>query len=216
MPFTSVLGSSSVIKPGVCTSTTRPTAPYEGQLIYETDTDKVASYNGSAWVYTATAGALVLISATTIGTAVSSVTVSGAFSSTYNNYKITISGGASSGGTSLNLVLGATTTGYYGAQNYTRVDTGVVITDARNNTASWIDAGVGNTNGLVMNIDLFSPNLAKETSYQGWKLVQQTNGSFGYTGGWLNDTTQYTAFTVSPGSGTITGGTIRVYGYANS
>jgi len=60
MPFSSVLGASSVIKPGVCTSTTRPTVPYEGQLIYETDTDRVAAYNGSAWVYTAT-GAIVQV-----------------------------------------------------------------------------------------------------------------------------------------------------------
>jgi hypothetical protein len=64
MPFSSVLGASSVIKPGVCTSTTRPTVPYEGQLIYETDTDRVASYNGSAWVYTA-AGAVVQVQSTT-------------------------------------------------------------------------------------------------------------------------------------------------------
>lgn len=40
-------------RPGVCTSTTRPTAPYEGQMIYETDTDMVAIWNGSAWRYLA-------------------------------------------------------------------------------------------------------------------------------------------------------------------
>lgn len=50
MPFSSVLGASSVIKPGVCTSTTRPSVPYEGQLIYETDTDLILAYNGSSWV----------------------------------------------------------------------------------------------------------------------------------------------------------------------
>lgn len=37
------------LKQGVCTSTTRPAAPFEGQMIYETDTDKVLVYNGSAW-----------------------------------------------------------------------------------------------------------------------------------------------------------------------
>lgn len=37
------------LKPGVCTSSTRPTSPYEGQMIYETDTDKVLVWNGSAW-----------------------------------------------------------------------------------------------------------------------------------------------------------------------
>jgi len=50
MPFTSVIGASSVIKPGILTSTTRPTAPYEGQLIYETDTNKLLVFNGSQWV----------------------------------------------------------------------------------------------------------------------------------------------------------------------
>ena len=44
----SAFGASG-IKPGVCTSTTRPTAPYEGMMIYETDTDKVLVWNGSAW-----------------------------------------------------------------------------------------------------------------------------------------------------------------------
>ena len=49
MPFSSVLGASSVIKPGVVTSTTRPSAPYEGQVIFETDTDKTMVWNGSSW-----------------------------------------------------------------------------------------------------------------------------------------------------------------------
>lgn len=34
----------------VCTSTTRPATPFEGQQIYETDTDRLLTYNGSAWV----------------------------------------------------------------------------------------------------------------------------------------------------------------------
>lgn len=38
--------------PGVCTSTTRPTNPFEGQMIYETDTDRMLVWNGSSWRYT--------------------------------------------------------------------------------------------------------------------------------------------------------------------
>lgn len=49
MGISQQIGSSSLSKPGVCTSTTRPATPYEGQMIYETDTDKVLVYNGSAW-----------------------------------------------------------------------------------------------------------------------------------------------------------------------
>lgn len=32
-----------------CTSATRPSAPSEGMTIYETDTDKILSYSGTAW-----------------------------------------------------------------------------------------------------------------------------------------------------------------------
>ena len=41
----------------ICTSTTRPTAPFEGMEIYETDTDLELTYSGSAWVMTAQLGA---------------------------------------------------------------------------------------------------------------------------------------------------------------
>ena len=41
---------SSGLRPGVCTSTTRPTAPFEGQMIYETDTNRVLVWDNSAWV----------------------------------------------------------------------------------------------------------------------------------------------------------------------
>ena len=38
------------LRTGVCTSTTRPTTPYEGQHIYETDTDINYVWNGTAWL----------------------------------------------------------------------------------------------------------------------------------------------------------------------
>lgn len=40
------------VKPGVCTSTTRPGSPYVGQIIYETDTTLAKVWTGSAWVDT--------------------------------------------------------------------------------------------------------------------------------------------------------------------
>jgi len=33
----------------ICTSSTRPGSPFDGQSIYETDTDKTLVWNGSAW-----------------------------------------------------------------------------------------------------------------------------------------------------------------------
>lgn len=46
-----ISNNSTGLRPGVCTSTTRPTNPYEGFMIYETDTDMVAIWNGTAWRY---------------------------------------------------------------------------------------------------------------------------------------------------------------------
>jgi hypothetical protein len=52
------------LKQGVCTSSTRPASPFEGQMIYETDTDRVLVYNGTAWVLTSSAGSYSPTSAT--------------------------------------------------------------------------------------------------------------------------------------------------------
>lgn len=38
------------LKPGVCTSTTRPVSPYNGQSIYETDTKRTLTWDGSNWL----------------------------------------------------------------------------------------------------------------------------------------------------------------------
>jgi len=47
------LGNSTII----CTSTTRPASPFQGQTIYETDTDYEFTYTGSAWMQTGGTGA---------------------------------------------------------------------------------------------------------------------------------------------------------------
>lgn len=49
MPINNYLASSSVAKPGVCTSTTRPAVPYQGQVIYQTDTNQLVVWNGAYW-----------------------------------------------------------------------------------------------------------------------------------------------------------------------
>lgn len=49
MGITSQLASARYIQSGTCTSSTRPTAPYQGQMIYETDTNMILLWNGSTW-----------------------------------------------------------------------------------------------------------------------------------------------------------------------
>lgn len=45
----SVSNLTTTLRTGICTSTSRPTAPYEGQMIYETDTDLFRFWDGAAW-----------------------------------------------------------------------------------------------------------------------------------------------------------------------
>jgi len=52
MPIDSALGRLG-IKQGVCTSSTRPTNPFEGQVIYESDTNRTLVYDNAAWVVVA-------------------------------------------------------------------------------------------------------------------------------------------------------------------
>jgi hypothetical protein len=69
MPLSNYIPSSRLLTPGVCTSTTRPASPYEGQAIYETDTDMMAIWNGTAWRYiaatTPTNGTVLQVASTT-------------------------------------------------------------------------------------------------------------------------------------------------------
>jgi hypothetical protein len=214
MPFSSVLGASSAIKPGVVTSSTRPSAPYVGQLIFETDTNRLAVYNGSIWI---TQNGLQLIKTQTIGSAVSSVTVTNAFSATYDNYLITLEGGAATTSRALNMTLGSTTAGYYSYLGFGSYAGTTWYGSNNSNGSSWLDAGNALTLGCQANITLKSPFKTDYTTVSWANPGISTAQSYYIGGGYLNNTTSYTDFTLTmAASGTITGGTIRVYGYANN
>ena len=161
----------------------------------------------------AAANGLTLVTAQTIGTTVSSVTVTGAFSATYDAYKILITGGAASAQHTMFFKLGSSTTGYYQAQAGVNYSTGVVTGRANSNDSSWSRAGAGNANGLEMIMDINNPFLAKYTYFSS---ANAQNDEGAQTNGYHGVASSFTDFTVTPSSGTLTGGTIRVYGYQNS
>jgi hypothetical protein len=160
--------------------------------------------------YLANSG-LVYIKSQTIGSGVSSVTVSSAFDSTYDNYKIIVSGGTASGNFVTRLTLGATATGYYYAGAYCTF-AGAVSGSSGANVTSWL-VTAHNANNVVADVNVFQPNLAKNTSYAANYFGPGTGDGAFAVQGWLNDTTAYTAFTLTASGGTYTGGTITVYGY---
>lgn len=155
---------------------------------------------------------LVYVTSQTIGSAVSSVAVSNCFSSTYDNYRILVTGGVGSTNVQMILQVGAAVTQYYWGFSYTLYGSGTLTTATASNTTSFQNAGYATTDRLFLQCDLFNPNLAKHTQISGNSWYYASGNSIGY-GGELRDTTQHTGFTISPGSGTMTGGTITVYGY---
>jgi hypothetical protein len=167
-------------------------------------------------VATALGGAypgLRLIKKQTIGTAVSTVNVTGAFSATYDAYKIVIAGGGvGSTAMQLRLQLGASTTGYSMAGMF--VDfTPFAVASGNSSQANWSLIGFGNANILSLNCELVDPGRASFTKMFASRVATD---SFTQHGGIHAVATAYTDFTITPSTGTITGGTIYVYGYGAS
>jgi hypothetical protein len=154
----------------------------------------------------------------TVGTAVSSVTVSGCFSSTYDAYEIVYTGGTTNATNNLAIQMGSTTTGYYGNIIYSIPSAGTTILGLGvNNAASWTYVGDGTSGGGTrLACSLYAPNLAARTTISAKYMGTGTAaGAYGTFNGNLDNSTQYTAFTITTNTGTLTGGTIRVYGYRN-
>lgn len=156
---------------------------------------------------------LQLIKTQTIGSAVASVTVTDAFSATYDNYKIVINGGASSATNVMRMTLGSTATGYYYGGKV-RVYAGSDLNIEGSNVAFWY-AAEGATSGLSGDIELRNPFASDETTFSTVITPPRTDAYWLGAGGYLANTTSYTAFTLTASNGTWTGGTIRVYGYRN-
>ena len=177
----------------------------------------LTAYSTTAQMNTAiTAGVgLVPILTQTIGTAVSSVVVSNAFSATYDSYKIVITGGVGSTTNVIGLKLGATATGYYSGLTYSAYATASATGRINNNASSWSYIGIFTTSNISFNVELTNPFLAKNTLLNLMYNDARVGGEAGAGGGFLNDSTSYTDFTITTASGTLTGGTIKVYGYKN-
>lgn len=172
-----------------------------------------AQASGVKWAAVPSPG-LTLISSTTIGSAVSSVTVSDVFSSTYDNYRVFISGGAGSTSLAFAITFGSTSTNYYAVSYYVLYGTATSNITNVNNGSSIPRVAGASTTGLNGVIDIISPNLAEHT-YVSANGNFSDQGGAGFSHGYLANTTQYTAFTLTCSTGNVTGGTIKVYGYKN-
>jgi hypothetical protein len=156
-----------------------------------------------------------LVKTQTIGTGVSSVTVNDAFTSDYNAYFVTVRGGTSSTAdenVNLQLTVGGTasSTGYYGTSLYT-VFGSVLNTQSVNNASQIVYAG-GLDNRVLLQMQISNPAVATSTTFFGPFIRQILAGQSSFI---HRVNTAYDGFRFFPTSGTLTGGTINVYGYRN-
>ena len=208
------------LRQGVCTSSNRPATPFEGQMIYETDTDLTYVYGGSAWQQVAGGTAvgnsgLVYVAETTFSAA-SNPFINGCFSSTYANYRVLVSL-STSAQTNVRFRWRYGTSTTETALKYDRFGTSfsgaTVTTLVSIAEASWYI--ISTTNGLTeiapVTMDIYSPNLAVKTLAQS-NAWNSASGATHLVNCRMDNTTQYTGLEIFADSGTLTG-SIRVYGY---
>lgn len=212
----SASGSNQGLRAGVCLSTTRPAAPYDGQVIYETDTDKTLVWNGSAWVYLSTSRAnplgMDLVKAETSFSAASSFSSTDVFTSLYTNYLLVATLTASAASPTYNLQLsvgGVAAATNYNTQKFSASSTTLTGSRHTAQTSYVID---GNDNRCTLVIELASPAVAAVTNI----FTRYTQGLssaliLAMSAGNHSTATAYDGFVVTASTGTLTG-SYTIYG----
>jgi hypothetical protein len=231
MGISNTIPPSRLIQPGVVANTAaRPTSPFTGQAIYQVDTNQYLIWNGTAWVIpntpaqnptglelvttaTCSSGGTASGGVVTVGSAATSVTVTNAFSSLYDNYRITITGGTSPAVNPIRFQLGASVANYYGSLPYGNYATTGVAAATMNNAAYWLYAGTTVQQGLSTTIEINCPFLAQVTSIS---APYFDSANAGHLSGYHGVNASYTDFTVTPNASTWSGCIIRTYGYRKS
>lgn len=155
-----------------------------------------------------------LVKTQTVGSGVSSVAVTGAFSADYDNYLITYSGGTMSTSNAIGLQLGSSSTGYYGVLLFTNTVVPTPTAAGDNNVSYFSFCGGAEANQAAhLLCDVMGPFLSSYTKLRNGSY--QNSNNYGAYNGEHRVASSYTGFTLIPAGGTMTGGTIRVYGYRN-
>lgn len=176
-----------------------------GEVLTSSDMDRVGLWR--------------IFSTTSSATASATIVVSNVFSSSFENYKILVSGGSTNVAVDIALTLGSSATGYYGGVMYhpfTTAGPANVVAVGQNNATSYLYAGNGHPNGCAANIDLYGPNLAKITGITTQFPVMNINGSVVNSNGIHAVAASYTGFTLTAVTGTFTSVRVVVYGYNNN
>lgn len=212
-----ISNSASGFRPGVCTSTTRPTSPFNGQVIYETDTKQTLVWQGTAWVMLTDADTppSIELVKTESFTTQDPYDLTNIFSSNYRYYKILMEvTGSSVSALSAQFLSGTNTPytlanyyryGFYvsGAGTYTgfsqATQTNMFITNSTTAHASPVEMTIfspNTTDRKYVMLQSFDPN-------SGLQIVLHHQ---------CDTNTQFTGLRFDAATGSISG-RVRVHGY---
>jgi hypothetical protein len=154
-----------------------------------------------------------LVKSQTVGTGVSSVTLTNCFSADYDAYEIVISNVDGSNGTSALVLQLVDSGGTPATTNYK--STGFFMTYASTtvngiNQTTW-ECSLSATN-FGGKVSIFNPFLAVPSYFNN---TSNDDTYIRVYGGTHTTASSYVSLKLAPNAGTITGGTIRVYGYKN-
>jgi hypothetical protein len=182
------------------------TEPVEGMVTYLEDLDRYDTYNGSSHV---PMGGLTLVKAQTIGSAVSSVVVTDAFSADYDDYKITVSGGESASAGTFSLQLGSSTASYSFVRRNINFATSAEVLNTGSNTTVFGSAGSIGPNLMHLGLELLAPFLSRNTTVVGASASLANGGTYAGIHAVADSFTGFTLSSTQP----VTGGTINIYGF---
>jgi hypothetical protein len=183
----------------------------EGMYTHLEDTDRLEFWNGSSWL---SPHGLTLLKTQTVGSGVSSVVVADAFNSRYNDYKIIISGmNTSDEGVGVRMSLSGSTGSTYNWAGNSQIYNGTNTFTGSSTTTSYQISNTGVVSSTNILVQLLNPFNSVLTSMKSQFAVSSSAGQYG---GFDNNAVSHTGFTFFPTAGTLTGGTVYVYGYRKS
>jgi hypothetical protein len=192
-------------------------------MYYNTTDKHFYGWNGTAWVIpnqtTTNPNGLELIKTQTVGSGVNTATITNCFSSAFTNYKVIYTGGTLSAN-DIGARFGPTSvsgynTQYYSTLFYANGNVGSFALAQTNNQDHMAWVGGGSTTAAYASFDVMNPYEPTWSRFHGG--AYQNNLAIGIQTGEHRSTGQFTDLTLLGGGGaTMTGGTIRVYGYRNS
>jgi hypothetical protein len=170
-----------------------------GEVLTASDTNTYLANSGQ-----------VLVKSQTVGSGVTSVTVTDAFNADYDAYQIVATNVAASSNGVITLQLSGITTGYYGNLIYANFGNGAPLSVGYNNASNVGHAGGTNSLIATLNLEVINPFLAK-AKYITSHFIDNANA--GVVQVYNSQTTSATGFVIQAAFGTFTGGQITVYGY---